>query len=110
MTIDLLIQIVVTASLLAIAYYSEQSINQMSECTLLRIRIAFHLVAWGSIAGAIWIMAGSVPHWPSALVAPGVALLLSGQRACPKICAAIRNKARRDPARRRTDQSLPGIP
>lgn len=110
MTIDLLIQAVVSISLIAIACYSEQSINQMSACTRFSIRLGFHLIAGGAIAGVIWIVAGAIPHWPSALVAPGLAILLSAQRRCPKSCAALGLPARKRQLRRSSDHTLPGIP
>jgi len=115
MTADLLLQVIVCGSLVVVSVLAELAINQMGPRTTWRHRLSVHLIVGGSVAGVIWILAGAVPYWPSAIVAPGFALLLYEQRPCQRSGCPMRRKtdrARRASASRSIngDPTIPGIP
>ena len=103
MTLGLFLQTVVACSLVVIVWHCHEAINMMTQCTKAMTRIGYLVLAGGAAFGAIMIVSGTVPSWPSAPVAVGVALIMSNQRKCPKVCESLRNvrehRRRADPFR-----------
>ncbi len=103
MTLDLFLQAVVACSLVVIVWHCHEAINMMTQCTKAMTRIGYLVLAGGAALGAIMIVSGTVPSWPSAPVAVGLALIMSNQRKCPKFCSSLRNvrehRRRADPFR-----------
>ena len=91
----------VACSLVVIVWHCHEAINMMTQCTKAMTRIGYLVLAGGAALGAIMIVSGTVPSWPSAPVAVGVALIMSNQRKCPKFCSSLRNVREYSP---RTDQ------
>ena len=91
MIIDLFLQIVVACSMVLIVWHCHESINLMTKCTKPLTRAGYLVLAGGAALGAIMIVSGTVPSWPSAPVAVGIALIMSNQRKCPKVCESLRN-------------------
>lgn len=100
MIIDLFLQIVVACSMVLIVWHCHESINLMTKCTKPLTRAGYLVLAGGAALGAVMVVSGTVPHWPSAPVAVGIALIMSGQRNCDKVSSSLRNKHEH---RRRTD-------
>lgn len=100
MILDLFLQTVVAGSLVLIVWHCHEAINLMTKCTKMLTRVGYLVLAGGAAIGAVMVVSGTVPHWPSAPVAAGVALIMSNQRKCPKVCASLRNVREH---RRRTD-------
>ena len=100
MTLDLFLQAVVACSLVFVVLHCHEAINMMTQCTKTMTRIGYLVLAGGAAFGAIMIVSGTVPSWPSAPVAVGLALIMSNQRKCPKFCSSLRNVRE---YRRRTD-------
>lgn len=92
MIIDLLLQIVVAASLVLVAWHCHEAINMMTKRTKHMTRAGYLALAGGSAIGVVLIVSGTVPHWPSAPVAAGVALIMANQRKCQKVGSSLRNK------------------
>jgi hypothetical protein len=100
MILDLFLQAVVSLSLVSIVWNCHESINLMTKSTKPMTRVGYLVLAGGAALGAVMIVSGTVPHWPSAPVAAGVALIMSGQSGCHKVSASLRNKREH---RRRAD-------
>ena len=92
MIIDLSLQIVVAASLVLVVWHCHEAINMMTKLTRPLTRAGYLALAGGAAIGVVLIVSGTVPHWPSAPVAAGVALIMSNQRRGPKISPEIRKK------------------
>jgi hypothetical protein len=100
MTIGLFLQIVVACSLVLIVWHCHEAINLMTKCTNPLTRAGYLMLAGGAALGAVMVVSGAVPHWPSSPVAAGVALIMSGKRWGHKVSESPRSKHEH---RRRTD-------
>jgi hypothetical protein len=75
-----------------IVWHCHESINLMTKSTKPLTRAGYLVLAGGAALGAVMVVSGTVPHWPSAPVAVGIALIMSGQRNCDKVSSSLRNK------------------
>jgi hypothetical protein len=100
MILDMFLQTVVACSLVVIVWNCHEAINMMTKCTKTLTRVGYLMLAGGAAIGAVMVVSGAVPSWPSAPVSMGLALIMSNQRKCPKVCASLRNVREH---RRRTD-------
>lgn len=88
----LLLQAIVLAAALVIVVRSEPALNRMSQCTPFLIRVSFHLLTVGAIAEIVFILAGYVPSWPTAITSVGVAALLFCDRRLRLLCPPPRRR------------------
>lgn len=91
MTPHLLPAIVLVASLV-IVVRSEPALNRMSHCTPFMIRVSFHFLTVGALADIVFILAGEVPSWPTAITSVGVAVLLFCERRLRLLCPLPRRR------------------
>lgn len=81
-----ILQVIVLVAALVIVVRSEPALNRMSRCTPFMIRASFHLLTVGAIAEIVFILAGDVPSWPTAITLVGVAALLFCERRLRLLC------------------------
>lgn len=88
----LLLKIVVLLAAGVIVVRAEPALNRMSRCTPFMIRASFHLLTVGAIAEIVFILAGDVPSWPTAITSVGVAALLFCERRLRLLCPPPRRR------------------
>lgn len=82
----LLLQAIVLVAAVVIIVRAEPALNRMSRCTPFLIRSSFHLLTLGAVAEIVWLVAGDVPSWPTAITLVGVAALLFCERRLRLLC------------------------
>lgn len=87
-----ILQAIVLMAALVIVVRSEPALNRMSRCTPFMIRASFHLLTVGAIAEIVFILAGDVPSWPTAITSVGVAALLFCERRLRLLCPPTRRR------------------
>lgn len=87
-----ILQAIVLVAALVIVVRSEPALNRMSRCTPFMIRASFHLLTVGAIAEIVFILAGDVPSWPTAITSVGVAALLFCERRLRLLCPPPRRR------------------
>lgn len=87
-----ILQAIVLVAALVIVVRSEPALNRMSRCTPFMIRASFHLLTVGAIAEIVFILAGDVPSWPTAITSVGVAALLFCERRLRLLCPPTRRR------------------
>ena len=86
------LQVIVLVAALVIVVRSEPALNRMSRCTPFMIRASFHLLTVGAVAEIVFILAGDVPSWPTAITSVGVAALLFCERRLRLLCPPPRRR------------------
>lgn len=87
-----ILQAIVLVAALVIVVRSEPALNRMSRCTPFMIRASFHLLTVGALAEIVFILAGDVPSWPTAITSVGVAALLFCERRLRLLCPPPRRR------------------
>ena len=87
-----ILQAIVLVAALVIVVRSGPALNRMSRCTPFMIRASFHLLTVGAIAEIVFILAGDVPSWPTAITSVGVAALLFCERRLRLLCPPTRRR------------------
>ena len=87
-----ILQAIVLVAALVIVVRSEPALNRMSRCTPFMIRASFHLLTVGAVAEIVFILAGDVPSWPTAITSVGVAALLLCERRLRLLCPPPRRR------------------
>jgi hypothetical protein len=78
--ITLLLQAIVLVAASVIVVRAEPALNRMSKTTPLLVRLSFHLLTLGAIAEIVFVLAGGIPAWQSAITTAGIAALLLCER------------------------------
>lgn len=78
--IALLLQAVVLAAAAIIVVRAEPALNRMSKTTPFLVRVSFHLLTLGAVAEIVFVLAGGIPAWQSAITTVGIAALLFCER------------------------------
>jgi hypothetical protein len=87
-----ILQAIVLMAAIVIVVRSEPALNRMSPCTPFMIRASFHLLTVGAVAEIVFILAGDVPSWPTAITSVGVAALLFCERRLRLLCPPTRRR------------------
>lgn len=74
------LQAVALAACVVIFVRAEPAINRMGADAPVLLRLAFVLLAAGSISGFVFIVAGHVPAWQDLILTCGIAVLLLCER------------------------------
>lgn len=78
--ITLLLQAIVLMAAAIIVVRAEPALNRMSKSTPFLVRVSFHLLTLGAIAEIVFVLAGGIPAWQSAITTVGIAALLFCER------------------------------
>lgn len=76
----LLLKVIVVLASLVIVFRSEPALNRMTRATPILVRLAFYLLTLGAVAEILFVLAGKVPNWPTAIMLAGIAALLFCER------------------------------
>ena len=74
--LDQLLQAIFLLACVVILCRAEPATARMSGDTPLLIRLSFNLLAAGALAGIIYTLGGTVPHWLGVVLTLGIAALL----------------------------------
>lgn len=88
----MLLQSIVLVAAVIIVWRAEPALNRMSPCTPFLIRVSFLMLAVGAVAEIVFIFAGDVPSWPTAITSAGVAALLFCERRLRLLCPPQRRR------------------
>lgn len=89
----LLLQAIVLVAAVIIVWRAEPALNRMSPCTPFLIRVSFLMLAVGAVAEIVFIFAGDVPSWPTAITTVGAAALLFCERRLRLLCPPTRRRS-----------------
>lgn len=89
----LLLQAIVLVAAVVIVWRAEPALNRMSPCTPFMIRASFLLLTVGAASEIVFIFAGDVPSWPSAIMTIGAAALLFCERRLRILCPPPKRRA-----------------
>lgn len=78
--ITLLLQAIVLMAAAIVVVRAEPALNRMSKSTPFLVRVSFHLLTLGAIAEIVFVLAGGIPAWQSAITTVGIAALLFCER------------------------------
>lgn len=80
MMLDSVAQLIAVLACAVILVRAENTINHMTRCTPMPVRIAFWLIGIGAVAAIVNVLLGSVPPWPSVFGSAGIAVYLVVER------------------------------
>ncbi len=78
--ITLLLQAIVLMAASIVVVRAEPALNRMSKSTPFLVRVSFHMLTLGAIAEIVFVLAGGIPAWQSAITTAGIAALLFCER------------------------------
>lgn len=76
----LLLQFIVLIAAAVVIARAEPALNRMGRHTPILVRVSFHLLTVGAAAEIVFVLAGHVPDWHSAITTVGIATLLMCER------------------------------
>lgn len=76
----LTLQIIVVVAAVVIVLRAEPALNRMNRSTPILVRLAFYLLTLGAVAEILFVLAGRVPTWPTAIMLAGIAAMLFCER------------------------------
>lgn len=82
----LIIQSIVLVAAVFIVIRAEPALNRMQKGTPILVRLSFLLITLGAVAEIMFVLAGDVPSWSTAIITVGIAALLFCERRLRVLC------------------------